>query len=72
MAAGGYVSVNTGGAAEANSILVPKDHAETAMDSAACIGCGGCVASCPKEIKLSNIAKLNREFLRALLIKGGD
>ncbi len=45
--AGGYVSVNTGQAPEANSILVPKPHAEDAMDAAACIGCGACVAACP-------------------------
>jgi len=121
MAAGGFVSVNTGGAGEANAILVPKDKAEAAMDAAACIGCGACVASCPnasamlfvsakvsqfallpqgqperdrrvlamqgqmdsegfgncsnegeceatcpKEIKLANIARLNREFIRAI------
>jgi succinate dehydrogenase / fumarate reductase iron-sulfur subunit len=45
--AGGYISVRTGAAPEANTILVPKDHAELAMDSAACIGCGACVAACP-------------------------
>jgi succinate dehydrogenase / fumarate reductase iron-sulfur subunit len=44
--AGGYVSVNTGGAVDANAILVPKTEAETAMDAAACIGCGACVAAC--------------------------
>lgn len=43
---GGYVSVNTGGAAEANNILVPKEAAELSMDAAACIGCGACVAAC--------------------------
>jgi succinate dehydrogenase / fumarate reductase iron-sulfur subunit len=42
IAAGGYVSINTGGAQDANAILVPKDRAELAMDSAACIGCGAC------------------------------
>ncbi|MCS6770580.1 MAG: succinate dehydrogenase/fumarate reductase iron-sulfur subunit [Kiritimatiellae bacterium] len=47
MAAGGYISVNTGSAPDANSVLVPKDVAEKAMDSAACIGCGACVAACP-------------------------
>jgi succinate dehydrogenase / fumarate reductase iron-sulfur subunit len=43
---GGYVSVNTGGAAEANQILVSKVKAELSMDAAACIGCGACVAAC--------------------------
>ena len=121
MAAGGFISVKTGNAVEANSILVGRDSSESAMDSAACIGCGACVAACknssamlfvgakvshlaklpqgnperknrvvnmvrqmekegfgacsntgaceaacPKEIKLENIAKLNRELLRAV------
>lgn len=120
IAAGGFVSVNTGNAAEANAILIGKETAEKAMDSAACIGCGACVAACknasaalftsakisqlallpqghperarrvtnmvaqmekemfgscsntgaceaacPKEIKLENISKMNRELLRA-------
>lgn len=45
--AGGFISVNTGQAPEANSILVPKQNAENAMDAAQCIGCGACVAACP-------------------------
>ncbi len=120
IAAGGYVSVNTGGAQDANAILVPKVNADLAMDAAACIGCGACVAACnnasamlfvsakvsqfallpqgqverkeraqkmvdtmdelgfgnctnerecesvcPKGIKFSNIARLNREYLKA-------
>ena len=44
--AGGYVSVNTGSATEANSILVSSEQAEQSMDAAACIGCGACVAAC--------------------------
>lgn len=44
--AGGYTSVNTGGAQDANAILIGRDTAEAAMDSAACIGCGACVAAC--------------------------
>ena len=44
--AGGYVSVNTGQAPEANSIPVPRENAEKALDAAACIGCGACVAAC--------------------------
>ncbi len=118
--AGGFISVNTGSAPEANSIPVKKENAELAMDAAACIGCGACVAACPnasamlfvsakvshlallpqglpereirvqkmvakmdelgfgncsnvgaceaecpKEIKITNIARLNREFYRA-------
>ncbi len=45
--AGGYISVRTGSAPEANSILVGKEVADRAMDAAACIGCGACVAACP-------------------------
>jgi succinate dehydrogenase / fumarate reductase iron-sulfur subunit len=121
--AGGYVSVNTGAAPEANTIPVPQEIAEKAMDAAACIGCGACVASCPnaaamlfvgakisqlallpqgkpeaaqralsmvrtmdalnfgnctnereceaecpKEISITNIARMNREFIKAGLI----
>ncbi len=123
--AGGYISVNTGGAPEANSIPISQETADLAMDAAACIGCGACVASCPnasamlfvgakvsqlallpqgkpeaakrailmvrkmddlcfgnctneteceaecpKEISISNIARLNREFLKAGLASG--
>jgi succinate dehydrogenase / fumarate reductase iron-sulfur subunit len=121
IAAGGYVSFNTGGAPDGNTIPVPKDVAEKAMDSAACIGCGACVAACknaaahlftsakiahlgrlpqgqaeryrrvirmvdqmdaegfgmcsnegeceavcPKEIPISNIARMNRDYVRAM------
>lgn len=45
--AGGYISVNTGAAPEANSIPVEKDLSDEAFDAAACIGCGACVAACP-------------------------
>ena len=123
--AGGYTSVNVGGAADANTILIPKQTVETAMDAAACIGCGACVAACknasavlftsakvshlallpqgqverytrvarmverhdaegfgscsnegeceavcPKEIRLSNIARMVREYCRAMLGRG--
>lgn len=46
IASGGYISVNTGSAPEANSSPVPFDDSERAMDAAACIGCGACVAAC--------------------------
>ena len=117
---GGYVSVNTGNAPDANAIPIPKDNSDMAMDAAACIGCGACVAACknasamlfvsakvsqlallpqgdverkervmkmvvkmdelgfgnctntgacsaecPKEISMSNIARLNREYIFA-------
>jgi succinate dehydrogenase / fumarate reductase, iron-sulfur subunit len=45
--AGGYITAPAGSAPEANLILVPKDVADSAMDAAACIGCGACVAACP-------------------------
>ncbi|NUO50508.1 MAG: succinate dehydrogenase/fumarate reductase iron-sulfur subunit [Polyangiaceae bacterium] len=45
--AGGYVSVRTGSARDANAILIPKEAADLAMDAAQCIGCGACVAACP-------------------------
>lgn len=122
--AGGYTSVNTGGAQDANAILIPKTIVETAMDSASCIACGACVAACknasavlftsakishlsllpqgqveryrrvvqmverhdaegfgscsnegeceavcPKEIPITNIARMNREYLKAMLVK---
>jgi succinate dehydrogenase / fumarate reductase iron-sulfur subunit len=117
---GGYISIGTGGAPDANALPIPKVNADLAMDAAACIGCGACVASCknasamlfvsakvsqfallpqgqverkdrvkkmlnamdkegfgnctnqyeceaacPKEISVSNIARLNREFILA-------
>ncbi len=45
--AGGYVSVNTGGSPDANAVPISKKEADLAMDAAACIGCGACVAACP-------------------------
>ncbi|WP_089936214.1 succinate dehydrogenase/fumarate reductase iron-sulfur subunit [Candidatus Entotheonella palauensis] len=119
---GGYISVNTGNAPDANAVLIPKPEADLAMDAAQCIGCGACVAACknasamlfvsakvsqlallpqgqperkqrvismveamdaagfgnctnegeceaecPKEISISNIARMNREYMKAKL-----
>ncbi len=47
IAAGGFVSVPTGAAPDANAVLVPKQQTDLAFDAAACIGCGACVAACP-------------------------
>ena len=123
--AGGYTSINVGAAQDGNAILIPKGTVEKAMDSAACIQCGACVAACknasaalftaakvshlallpqgqierrarvvsmverqdtegfgscsnegeceavcPKQIPITNIARMNREYLRAMLISG--
>lgn len=63
--AGGYISVNTGNAQDANAIPVDKDDANSAFDSAACIGCGACVAACKNasamlfvSAKISHLARL--------------
>ncbi len=65
VATGGYVSVRTGSAPDANEIPIPKVDADTAMDAAACIGCGACVAACPNasamlfvSAKVSHLAHL--------------
>jgi len=123
--AGGYTSINVGGAQDGNAILIPKPTIEQAMDSAQCIQCGACVAACknasaalfasakvshlallpqgqverytrvvrmvdrhdaegfgscsnegeceavcPKEISITNIARMNREYLKATLLRG--
>ena len=44
---GGFISASTGGAQDANEILIPKPDADLAFEAAACIGCGACVAACP-------------------------
>jgi succinate dehydrogenase / fumarate reductase iron-sulfur subunit len=63
--AGGFVSVNTGGAPDGNALPIPKTAAEQAMDAAACIGCGACVAACKNDsamlfvsAKVSHLAAL--------------
>jgi succinate dehydrogenase / fumarate reductase iron-sulfur subunit len=67
--AGGYVSVNTGGTADGNAIPIGIETAELAMDAAACIGCGACVASCPNSAamlftgaKISQLSLLPQGF----------
>ena len=62
---GGYISVNTGQPVEANTLLITHEDAESAFDSAACIGCGACVATCKNSsaalftsAKISHLAKL--------------
>jgi len=58
--AGGFISISTGSAPDANAILVPKEAADTAFDAAACIGCGACVAACPNAAAmLFTSAKIN-------------
>ena len=57
--AGGYISVRTGSAPEANGVRVPKQDADLAFDAAACIGCGACVAACPNaSVSLFTAAKV--------------
>jgi Succinate dehydrogenase/fumarate reductase, Fe-S protein subunit len=63
--AGGFVSVNAGGAQDANSILIPKKDADESMDAASCVGCGACVATCKNgsamlfiAARVSSLAKL--------------
>ena len=78
--AGGFVGVSTGGAPDGNAIPVPKVDAERAMDAAACIGCGACVAACPNAsamlflaAKVSHLAQLpqgqpeRKERVRAMV-----
>jgi len=76
---GGYVSVSTGSAPDANSLPIAKKQADTAMDAAACIGCGACVAACPNSsamlftsAKASHLAQLpqgqTERFDRAVLM----
>jgi succinate dehydrogenase / fumarate reductase iron-sulfur subunit len=66
--AGGFISVNTGSAPAANTLLVPLHNAEKAMDAAACIGCGGCVAACPNASAMLFVSAKVSQF--ALLPQG--
>jgi succinate dehydrogenase / fumarate reductase iron-sulfur subunit len=68
MQAGGYVSVNTGGVPDANTIPVYRANAETAMDAAACIGCGACVAACKNASAMLFVAAKVSQF--AMLPQG--
>jgi len=68
MQAGGFISARTGGAPDANSTPVPKANAEEAMDAAACIGCGACVAACPNSSAMLFVAAKVSQF--ALLPQG--
>ena len=62
IAAGGYISVNTGGVPDGNTIPIPRAHAETAMDAAACIGCGACVAACKNASAMLFVAAKVSQF----------
>jgi succinate dehydrogenase / fumarate reductase, iron-sulfur subunit len=69
VAAGGFVSVPTGSAPDGNAVPVPKENADLAMDAAACIGCGACVAACPNaSAMLFTAAKVSH---LSLLPQGG-
>jgi succinate dehydrogenase / fumarate reductase iron-sulfur subunit len=65
---GGFVSINTGGAPDAHTIAIPKPNADEAMDAAACIGCGACVATCPNASATLFVAAKVSQF--ALLPQG--
>ncbi len=66
--AGGYVSCHTGGVPDGNAILIPKQDADMAMDAAACIGCGACVAACKNSSAMLFVAAKVSQF--ALLPQG--
>ena len=68
MQAGGYVSINTGGIPDANAIPIKKENADLAMDAAACIGCGACVAACKNASAMLFVSAKVSQF--ALLPQG--
>jgi len=67
--AGGYISVNTGNAQDANNILIPKDQADLSFANAACIGCGACVAACKNS---SAMLFLSAKVSHLALLPQGD
>jgi succinate dehydrogenase / fumarate reductase, iron-sulfur subunit len=68
IAAGGFISAPTGGAPDGNAILIRKENADLAMDAAACIGCGACVAACPNASAMLFVGAKVSQF--ALLPQG--
>jgi succinate dehydrogenase / fumarate reductase iron-sulfur subunit len=68
MAAGGYITVRTGAAQDANATPIPKDKADEAMDCASCIGCGACVAACKNGSAMLFVSSKISQF--ALLPQG--
>ena len=66
--AGGYISVDTGGAPDANALPISQEKAEEAMDAAACVGCGACAASCPNASAMLFVSAKVSQF--ALLPQG--
>ncbi|MCT4640511.1 MAG: succinate dehydrogenase/fumarate reductase iron-sulfur subunit [Bacteroidales bacterium] len=64
MHSGGFVSVNTGGVPDGNAILIPKEDADEAMDAAACIGCGACVATCKNSSAMLFVAAKVSQFAK--------
>ncbi len=67
-AAGGFISINTGAAPEANSVLIPKKNYDNAFDAAICIGCGACVAACKNASAMLFVSAKITQF--ALLPQG--
>ena len=61
-AAGGFISVRTGGTPDANAIPISKEEADLSMDAAACIGCGACVAACPNASAMLFVGALVSKF----------
>jgi len=60
--AGGYISINTGNAQDAHNLPIKKENADLAMDAAACIGCGACVAACPNSAAMLFVSAKVSQF----------